>query len=195
MSLVALLLLRGIRVQERRIVIQVGFETIIRMMTHSARDARLTAVRRDVGLRLDPGLEVPKTGNRSDEVGLRAPPIAFPRIERATQTLTDTQRLQAMTFGFMDARDLDARLNASSLTLEVEATLSQFQETEIDILAILEGSRRLHDLYDVEAAALHHLALTHGRQARPKATHHAVLPIVRRTFRRPTVPLELERST
>ena len=97
-----------------------------------------------------------------------------------------------MTFVVEDARDLDARLNASRLTLEVEATLSQFQKTEVGILTVLKGRRRRYDLYDVEVAFLHHLALTLGREVRPNATHRAVLLVIRRSVRRPTVPLELE---
>ena len=139
MSLVALLLLRGIGIQERRIDIQVDFETIVRVVTHSTGDARLTAVRRDVGLRLDPGLEVPNTGSRSDEGGRRAPPLAFPRVERATQVLTDSHRLQSITFIVEDARDLGARLDASSLALKIEAMLIQFREPDLGVLTVLEG--------------------------------------------------------
>ena len=106
----------------------------------------------------------------------------------------DYKRLEAMTLVVEDTRDIYARLNASRLTLEVEATLSQFKETVVGILKILKGGRRRYDLYDLEAAVLHHLALTHGREVRPKATHRAVLPVVRRV-RRPTFPLELERTT
>ena len=100
-----------------------------------------------------------------------------------------------MTFVVEDALDLDARLNASRLNLEVEATLSQFQEAKLGILTILKGGRRRYDLYDVKAAVRHHLALTHVREVRPKPTNCAVLPVIRRSVRRPTVPLELERAT
>ena len=86
---------------------------------------------------------------------------------------------------------VDARMNASRLTLEVEAELSQFQETEVSILTILKSGGRRYDLYDVETAVLHHLALTHGREVRAKATHRAVLPLIRHSVRSPTVPLEL----
>ena len=102
MSLVALLLLRGIGTQERRIDIQVDFETNVRVVKQSAGDALLTAVRRDVGLRLDPCLDVLNTGNRSEEGGRLAPPLVFPRFERAKQVLTDNHRLQAMNFIVQD---------------------------------------------------------------------------------------------
>ena len=100
-----------------------------------------------------------------------------------------------MPFIVEDAGDLDARLDASSLALELEATLSQFKELEVGVLTVLESRKRLNGLHDVEAAVLDHLSLTHGRNLTPKATHRAVLPIVRRTFQHPKVPLVLKRPT
>ena len=131
----------------------------------------------------------------SDKVVRRSPPLTQPRVERVTQMLIDSHCLQSMTYIVENASGLDARLDLCSLILEVEATLSQFNEPEVGVLTALESRKQFDGLYEVEAAVLYHLSLIYGRKMRPNATHRAVLPIVRRAIRRPKVPLVLKRPT
>ena len=71
-----------------------------------------------------------------------------------TQVLTDSHCLRAIPFIVEYAGDPDTRLDASSLAVKVETTLSQFKEPEVSVLTVLECGQRLQGLLDVEAAFL-----------------------------------------